>query len=187
MNGSNASDARPAPPPDVKIRIRRYDHPDAVLLVSALYDDQVSRYGYADPASADPAGYCPPRGLFLVVYALGIPVSCGGYRTHDPATRTAEIKKMYVRPGYRGRGLGRLILTELERHADVAGFAAIILETGVRNTAALALYTAMGYRPRPRYATAYRDPQINRAFSKALPRETRPGPTLPGAVPRVPG
>ncbi len=98
MSGSRIEDGLPAVPRDVRIRLRPCDHPDAVSLVCALYRDQVSRYGYADPVDADPVQYCPPRGLFVVVYASGVPAGCGGYRTHDPATRTAEIKKMYVRP-----------------------------------------------------------------------------------------
>ncbi|GAA2455933.1 GNAT family N-acetyltransferase [Actinomadura vinacea] len=146
-----------------------YDHPAAIRLVRALFDDQVERYGYADPVEADPAHYAPPEGLFLVAYAGAVPVGCGGYRTHDAPSRTIEIKKMYSLPGLRGTGLGRRILAELERRAAAAGFTDSILETGIRNTAALALYTSTGYQPRPRYAVGYRDPEINRAFVKKLP------------------
>ncbi|MFV2179453.1 GNAT family N-acetyltransferase [Actinomadura sp. LOL_016] len=156
-------------PRKVSLRRRPYDHPDAVHLVRALFDDQVERYGYADPVeAAAPAAYTPPEGLFLVAYQGETPVACGGYRTHDLETRTIEIKKMYAFPELRGSGLGRLILNELEWHAARAGFQSAILETGVRNTSALALYTGAGYRPRSRYATDYRDPEINRAFVKEL-------------------
>jgi GNAT superfamily N-acetyltransferase len=184
---SRTENLSPALQSEVMIVPRPYDHPDARLLTGALYSDQLARYGYADPAAAGSGLYCPPQGLFLVVYAGGMPAGCGGYRTHDPAARTAEVKKMYMRPGQRGRGLGRLILAELERHAAAAGFATVILETGVRNTAALGLYTAMGYRPRPRYAAAWRDPQVNRAFSKTLRPDARPGPIRPAATSHVRG
>lgn len=167
ISGTRASGAS-FNPRKVRLQQRPYDHPDAVRLVRALFEDQVERYGYADPVEASPAAFTPPDGLFLVAYHGETPVACGGYRTHDAQTRTIEIKKMYAFPELRGSGLGRLVLAELERHATRAGFTSAILETGVRNTAALALYTGAGYQPRPRYATGYRDPEINRAFVKNL-------------------
>lgn len=169
---NSRTDASHSAPVPATIHQRPYDHPDAVLLVNALFEDQADRYGYADPAEADPAHYAPPHGLFLVAYSGAVPVACGGYRTYDAAGKTIEIKKMYTRPQARGSGLGRRILAELERHATAAGFVHSILETGVRNTAALALYTGTGYRPRPGYATDYRDPEINRAFIKSLQPDT---------------
>lgn len=151
----------------LELAVRPYDHPDAQHLVWALFDDQVERYGYADPAEADPVKYTSPRGLFIVGYLAGRAACAGGYRTYDPKTRTVEIKKMYTVPEFRGRGLGRLILTELERRATTSGARRSILETGIRNTGALALYIAMGYRPTSRYMED-RDPAINRAFIKEL-------------------
>lgn len=153
--------------PSLEIAARPYDHPDAQGLIWALFDDQVARYGYADPAEAEPAKYAPPQGLFIVAYLDGTPASGGGYRTYDPATRTVEIKKMYTLTEFRGRGLGRIVLAELERRAAGAGAERSILETGIRNAGALALYSKMGYRPRPRYMQD-RDPAINRAFVKLL-------------------
>lgn len=168
INGSTRASGAAFDPRQVTLQQRAYDHPDAVELVRALFDDQVERYGYADPVDADPAAYVPPHGLFLVAYHGETPVACGGYRTHDSATKTIEVKKMFAFPELRGSGLGRLVLTELERHAAHAGFTSAILETGIRNTAALALYVGAGYRPRSRYATGYRDPAVNRAFIKNL-------------------
>ncbi|MFI0424569.1 GNAT family N-acetyltransferase [Spongiactinospora sp. 9N601] len=95
------------------LRPRNYDHPHAARLVRALFDDQTQRYGYADPFEADPAGYTPPQGLFLVGYLDQTPVACGGYRTYDARTRTVEIKKMYTLPELRGHGLGERVITEL--------------------------------------------------------------------------
>jgi GNAT superfamily N-acetyltransferase len=159
-----------------------YDHPDAVALVSALFEDQRARYGYADQVEADPVDYRPPDGTFLVAYLQGRPVACGGYRIHrSPAigqaapmvatemtlSRTVEIKKMYTVPEYRGHGYGRYVLAELERRATDAGAGRAILETGVRNHFALALYTGAGYEPAASYVPG-RDPAINRAFTKPL-------------------
>ncbi|MFI7644219.1 GNAT family N-acetyltransferase [Nonomuraea sp. NPDC049400] len=149
------------------VRALPYDHPDALALVHALYDDQMERYGYADPAEAPPALFVPPQGLFLVSYVDDVPAACGGFRTYAPRAATVEIKKMYTAPPHRGRGLGQRLLETLERAAVEHGAQWAILETGVRNTAALALYDRLGYQPTDRYIPG-RDPAINRAFIKDL-------------------
>jgi GNAT superfamily N-acetyltransferase len=150
------------------VHVRPYDHPDASRLVRSLFDDQTGRYGYADPVEADPAAYTPPSGLFLVGYLNGVPVACGGYRTFESCAATVEIKKMYTVPDLRGHGLGQRILTDLEHSAARRGARHALLETGVRNIEALALYIGIGYQPTERYVEG-RDPVINRAFVKELP------------------
>ena len=151
----------------LRIRRRPYSHPDVVDLVVALSAEQGGTYGYADPVEANPDDYAAPRGVFLVAYTRSCkPIACGGYRTHDQSG-TVEVKKMYTRPSWRGRGIGRRILFALEQHAAASGARRIILETGVRNTAALALYTGAGYQPTDPYVVG-RDPEINRAFVKIL-------------------
>lgn len=151
-----------------EVRQRAYDHPDAARLVQSLFEDQVRRYGFADPVAADPASYTPPLGLFLVAYIAGVPGACGGYRPCDLAAATVEIKKLYIVPELRGHGLGALILSRLEQDAAGRGARSAVLETGVRNYAALALFRRAGYRPTRRYAGG-RDPVINRAFLRELP------------------
>lgn len=162
---STAYEPTRAAPGNLMIKELPYDHPDAYVLVEALFDDQVERYGYADPVDADPDLYRPPLGLFLVGYDSGRAVCCGGFRSHG--ADAIEIKKMYTVPEGRGRGYGLAIINELERRATEAGVRCAILETGVRNTAALALYRGMGYQPTASYVPG-RDPAINRAFVKDL-------------------
>ena len=70
-------------------------------------------------------------------------------------------------PEARGCGLGRRLLDVLEQTAIAGRARRIILETGVRNVAALGLFTGSGYTPMARYV-AGRDPAINRAFEKIL-------------------
>jgi GNAT superfamily N-acetyltransferase len=155
----------------VEITKRLYQHPDAMRLVRALYDEQLARYGFADPVEADATMYAPPRGLFLVVYVAGIPSACGGYRRHDPEGAVVEIKKAYTVPELRARGLGGLLLSRLEENAARAGARTAILETGARSHPALALVRRSGYRPAPQYVSG-RDPAINRAFVKDLSGST---------------
>ncbi len=115
MTTSSFESAQPAHEAGtIEIVERAYDHPDAVRLVQALYDEQVARYGLADPVGADPAEYAPPHGLFVVAYIDGVPSACGGYRPYGPATATVELKKMYTVPDQRGRGLGRMVGARLE-------------------------------------------------------------------------
>jgi len=146
---------------------RRVDHPDAVGLLRAFYEEQVGRYGFAESIDLDPQVYLRPHGIFVVAYEGGRPVGCGGCRWYDRSDGVVEIKKTYLVPDARGHGLGRTLLTWLEARALGWGAERAILETGVRNSAALALFTSSGYRPTRRYV-ADRDPAINRAFTKPL-------------------
>lgn len=147
---------------------RRYDHPDAWALAEELHADQHARYGHADdPADTSPEEFVPPGGLFLVGYHNARPIACGGVRTVDAASGTAEIKRMYVRPDHRGRGYGRRVLAALEAAALATSARRIILETGARNTEALVLYQQAGYQPIPAY-TGGRNLAVNRAFAKDL-------------------
>lgn len=152
---------------EVEVIERAYDHPDAACLLSAFYQEQVDRYGFADPVEADPTEYADPHGHFVVAYHKGTPAGCGGYRWYERTVGTIEIKKLYALPDARGLGIGRTILMLLEEHASARGARRIILETGVRNHAAIRLFRALGYRPIARYV-AIRDPKINRAFAKSL-------------------
>jgi GNAT superfamily N-acetyltransferase len=145
--------------------------PDAARLLRALHAEQVHRYGFADPPVLISAEYTAANGVFAVVYHSAVAAGCGGYRWFDKATRTVEIKRIYMVPASRGLGAGRALLSWLERHAVAAGARRAILETGVRNTAALGLFTSAGYRPVDRYVEG-RDPAINRAFARSLTSES---------------
>lgn len=87
----------------------------------------------------------PPRGTFVVGYADGEPVCCGGIKHLDE--RACEIKRMYVVAPARGRGVARLLLAELERRARRLGYAAARLDTDERLAAAQRLYESADYRP----------------------------------------
>lgn len=144
---------------------RTYDHPDVQNLVRALHAAQLALYDVADhPHDIDADRFIPPTGLFVVGYRDGVPVACGGWHRVDE--QTAEIKRMFVADEVRGRGYGHTLLVELEDHARATGASRLILETGVRNHRAIALYLRVGYRRVPSY-TPGRDPLINRAFSKS--------------------
>jgi ribosomal protein S18 acetylase RimI-like enzyme len=134
----------------VELRAVRYDHPDAVKLIAEVQQEYVLRYGGEDESPTDAGEFSPPRGLFVVGYLDGAPALCGGWRAHDAdgldfADGDAEIKRMYVAPGARRRGLARALLAELERTAAAAGRRRMVLETGYAQPEAINLYASSGY------------------------------------------
>ena len=151
-----------------------YQHPDAVRLIAELQAVYVARYGGIDATPLDPAEFAAPGGYFVLGYVQGTAVACGGWRARDadlgdPELRDgdAEIKRMYVVPAHRGRGIARGVLAELERSAAAAGRRRMVLETGDRQPEAVALYTSSGYRPVPRFGS-YRTESGCRCFGKNL-------------------
>jgi putative acetyltransferase len=83
------------------------------------------------------------RGRFVVAWLDGTAAGCGAVRMLSEAA--AELKRMYVIPSARGRGLSRRILTALEDQAAEFGATSVVLETGDRQIAALGLYESSGY------------------------------------------
>jgi GNAT superfamily N-acetyltransferase len=149
----------------VEIRVVAYDHPDAVELIEQVQQEYVVRYGEQDGTPVDPAQFAAPLGLFLIAYLDGAPVACGGWRADGV---TAELKRMYVAPVARGRGAARAILAELERTAQDAGHHRIVLETGMKQPEAIALYTSSGYQPVPKFGY-YRDAPDAVHLGKSFP------------------
>lgn len=151
---------------DVELCTRAYDHPDSVKLIADLQQVFVERYGDEDVTPVDPAQFAAPLGYFVVGYLDGVPVACGGWRTHfeDGA---AEIKRMYVAESLRGRGLSRLVLANLEDTARAAGHRRMVLETGLRQPEAIGLYLSSGYERIENFGV-YRDHPESRCFGKPL-------------------
>jgi putative acetyltransferase len=114
----------------------------------------------------DPEEVAQDRGVFLVAYRDGTPVGCGALRLLDPDT--AEVKRMYVSPHARGQGLGRRLLAALEAEARALGVGRLVLETGVRQTAALALYRAANFQPIPLFGEYRLSPETSVCLGKDL-------------------
>lgn len=114
-------------------------------------------------AAGPPANLAPPAGVLLLARVDGDPAGLGGVRHLD--TPVAEVKSMYVAPAYRGTGLARRILAELERVAAERGCEAVRLDTSDYLTAAIALYRAAGYREVADYNG---NPKANLWFERQL-------------------
>ena len=103
---------------------------------------------------------------YLVGVVDGHAVTCGGLQTLDP--ETAEIKRMYVRPAQRGRGLARQLLGALEELAFLSEHRIVRLETGSYLPAAIRLYASSGYSEIPVYGEYAGNP-YSVCFEKRLP------------------
>jgi GNAT superfamily N-acetyltransferase len=166
------------------LRPTPFDHPDAVRLIAELQAVYEERYGDGDSTPVDVGEFAAPHGFFVVGYAGGGAVACGGWRARagddpaDPQVRPgdAEIKRMYVAAPWRGRGFARAVLAELERTAAAAGRTRLILETGTAQPEAIGLYLACGYAPVPTFGI-YRDDPGSRCFAKPLTRAAVTQPT----------
>jgi putative acetyltransferase len=86
----------------------------------------------------------------VIAYLDDQPVGCGCFRPIKDA-KTIEIKRMYVNPAARGRGIAKMILKELENWASDEGFNQSKLETGLNQPEAIAVYRACGYHQIPNY------------------------------------
>ena len=93
---------------------------------------------------------------FFVTRVDGQAAGCGGLKLFG--TEYAEVKRMYVRPACRGRGLARAMLESLARFARERGAGSLRLETGVYQTEAIALYERSGFRRRPPFGEYVEDP-----------------------------
>jgi GNAT superfamily N-acetyltransferase len=150
------------------------DHADAQRLIEEVQAEYVVRYGGTDRTPLDAQMFEPPGGSFFVAYRDGEAVATGAWRRRTDVealgTRpTAEIKRMYVTPIARGKGLARRMLAHLERTAAAQGAEAMILETGTAQPEAMALYESAGYTPIPSFGY-YRDAPENRCYALPLPR-----------------
>jgi GNAT superfamily N-acetyltransferase len=118
---------------------------EAAALISALNAELRERYPEdgATHFRLDAHEVASGNGVFLIAELAGETIACGAVRRIEPGV--AEIKRMYVAPGARGRGFARTLLARLETEARALGARRIVLETGNRQPEALALYRRAGY------------------------------------------
>jgi putative acetyltransferase len=138
------------------ITAERPDTPDAITLIteleallSPLYPSE-SRHGLSvEQLLAEDVA-------FFLLRSNGIPASCGGIKLFG--AEYGEIKRMYVRPQFRGLGFGRSILNHLADYARSQGIALLRLETGVHQREAIGLYVRMGFHRIPPFGHYKEDP-----------------------------
>jgi GNAT superfamily N-acetyltransferase len=150
------------------------DSPEARQAMAQYFEELGERLpsGFDPGAALDEALVAndPPRGAFVLARAGDEVVGCGAITLLDE--RTAEIKRMWVSPAVRGRGLGRRLLARLEEEARRAGCRTVVLDTSTTLTEAVAMYEAAGYTPTEPYND---NPYAERWFARSLSVEVPGG------------
>ena len=134
----------------ISFRAVPFGHPDVQRLVVDIQAEYVEIYGGGDDTPLDLNELDPPNGAFLVAYDDGEPIAMGGWRFRPDVEalgglRAAEVKRMYVVPTRRRQGVARIMLSNLEDSARAAGADVMVLETGLPQRGAVALYSSAGY------------------------------------------
>jgi GNAT superfamily N-acetyltransferase len=144
--------------------ITTYDDPAFAALAVAQEDELRERYGGESEPGVKPSA----EDVLLAVVIRddeGVPVACGALRVLDD--EAVELKRMYVVPEARGRGLARAVLAAIEDAARARGFTVARLETGSWQGDAIALYTSSGYHEIPLFG-AYAGAPESRCFERSL-------------------
>ena len=149
----------------VVITLERPDSADAVALITELeavltplYPDE-SRHGLS-------VGRLIAEAVaFFVLRSDGVPASCGGIKLFG--TDYGEVKRMYVRPEFRGSGFAKLILNQLADHARAHGVSLLRLETGIHQKEAIGLYEGLGFRRIPPFG-AYKPDPVSLCYEKQI-------------------
>ncbi len=143
----------------------RPDSADAMQLITELETSLAALY----PAESR-HGYSVEKLLsesvaFFVVRQDDAAAGCGGVQFFG--TEYAEVKRMYVRPRYRGNGLGKLLANHLAEYSRQRGVPLLRLETGIHQDAAIGLYEHVGFQHIPPFG-AYREDPLSVFFEKQL-------------------
>jgi GNAT superfamily N-acetyltransferase len=139
-------------------------HPDFKTLVVELDKDLAIRDGEEHSFFAQ-FNHITDIKYVVVAYDEDVAVGCGAIKQYD--AHTMEVKRMFVVPEKRGKGIASLILQALERWTLELGFSTCILETGIKQTEAIQLYPKNNYSIIPNYGQ-YVGVESSVCFSKKL-------------------
>ena len=148
----------------MNVQTTTFDDPAFAALARAQEDELRERYGGDSEPGVKPSA----EDVLLAVVIRdedGVPAACGALRVLDDAA--VELKRMYVAPAARGRGLARAVLARIEDEARRRGFAVSRLETGTWQPDAIALYESSGYHEIPLFGDYAGAPQ-SRCFERSL-------------------
>jgi putative acetyltransferase len=147
------------------ITLERPDTPDAVELINELETHLASIYAIESRHGFSVEKLIAQGVAFFVIRYDGVAAGCGGVML--VGNEYGELKRMYVRPKFRGLGLGKLLIEHLEQYARENGMPLLRLETGVHQAAAIGLYERAGFRRIPPFGPYFDDP-VSRCFEKRL-------------------
>ena len=154
----------------VRVAPADWDDPDVQRLAAAQQTELRVRYEGGEEPGVPPSA--ADISVVLVARdAEGSPLGCGALRALDDGS--AEVKRMYVVPAARGRGVSRAVLMALEQAARQRGWRTLRLETGPRQPEAVGLYESAGYRRVPAFG-AYVDAHDSLFYERVLDRDGPP-------------
>jgi GNAT superfamily N-acetyltransferase len=149
----------------ISIAEERADSADAIALIVELDAHLGERYAVESRHGFSVEKLLRDGVAFFVIREDGLPAGCGGLLF--VGDDYAELKRMYVRPAHRGRGLGRRMLEHLERLARERNVGCLRLETGVLQLEALSLYERAGFRQIAPFGP-YRVDPVSRCYEKHI-------------------
>jgi GNAT superfamily N-acetyltransferase len=151
--------------PTITAEHKAIDSDLAKELIEEVQAEYVIRYGGPDATPVDPQEFAGPQGAFMVLSVDGEPAGMVGLRRHNAAD--VEVKRMFVRSKFRGRGLSRELMAWAEEQARGLGYRRVVLETGLQQPEAIGLYESSGYQEIPGFGH-YKDSPLNRCYAKTL-------------------
>ncbi len=149
----------------VVITAERPDTPDAINLIAELEAVLEPLYPQESRHGLSVERLLTENVPFFVLRVEGTPVGCGGVKLFG--TEYGEIKRMYVRPQFRGQGFAKLILDHLADYAQAQGVTLLRLETGIYQHEAMRLYERMGFYQIPPFGD-YRNDPLSVFYEKSL-------------------
>jgi ribosomal protein S18 acetylase RimI-like enzyme len=132
------------------------DCADAIALITELEAHLDPLYPAASRHGYSVEKILAKRVAFFVLRDNGTPAGCGGIQLFG--SDYGELKRMYVRPQFRGLGFGKMILNHLAEYGGAHGVTLLRLETGIHQAAAIRLYERMGFQRIPPFGEYVEDP-----------------------------
>ena len=140
------------------------DNPDFKLLTARLDEELCQIYG-TKQEDYEEYNRITDLPTVIIAYAHSIPVGCGCFKIQDE--NTVELKRMFVEPELRGKGIASALVKELERWALELGYTTMILETGNKQPEAINMYHKLGYKNIEKYGQ-YKDAVLSVCMKKEL-------------------
>jgi putative acetyltransferase len=137
------------------ITAERPDSADAVVLITELEAQLEPLYPRASRHGMSVERLLSEAVAFFVLRSNGTPAGCGGVKLFEDY---GELKRMYVREQFRGRGFARLMLDHLADYARAQGITILRLETGIHQHTAIGLYERAGFERIPPFGSYTDDP-----------------------------
>jgi ribosomal protein S18 acetylase RimI-like enzyme len=147
------------------ITMERPDTPDSIGLITELEATLEPLYPRESRHGLSVEQLVSEAVPFFVLRSDGVAAACGGVKLFG--TEYGEVKRMYVRPQFRGRGFARQILDHLSAHAQAHGITILRLETGIHQHEAIKLYESVGFRRISAFGEYKPDP-LSLFFEKSI-------------------